>query len=41
MNIAKLHEAIARAIPDAEALVYGDRRMTWGETDDCTRRLNA
>ena len=41
MNIAKLHEAIAAAIPDAECLVHGERRMTWGQINDRTRRLAA
>lgn len=41
MNIAELHEAIAAAIPDAECLVFGDRRMTWGQINDRTRRLGA
>lgn len=41
MNIAELHEAIAAAIPDAECLVFGDRRMTWGDITDRSRRLGA
>jgi len=39
LNLAVVHEAIAERIPDAEALVYGDRRFTWRQLTDRTRRL--
>ena len=39
LNLAAIHEAIAARIPDAEALVYRDRRLTWSQLTDRTRRL--
>jgi fatty-acyl-CoA synthase len=39
LDLATLHEAIAAAIPDRECLVWRDRRMTWSEVADRTRRL--
>lgn len=39
LDLATLHEAIAAAIPDRECLVWRDRRMTWRELADRTRRL--
>ncbi len=38
-NLAAVHEAIAAAIPDAECLVYGERRFSWRALTDRTRRL--
>ena len=38
-NIATLHEAIATAVPDRECLVFRDRRFTWGDVTERTRRL--
>ena len=38
-NLAAVHEAIAAAVPDHECLVYGERRLTWRELSDRTRRL--
>lgn len=38
-NFADVHEAIASAIPDREALVFRDRRFTHRELADRTRRL--
>jgi acyl-CoA synthetase (AMP-forming)/AMP-acid ligase II len=32
-NFADVWEAIAEQIPDAPALVHGDRRVTWTELD--------
>ncbi|HEY7948887.1 MAG TPA: acyl-CoA synthetase [Acidimicrobiales bacterium] len=32
-NIADVWEAVADTIPDAPALVHGERRVTWGEFD--------
>ena len=39
MNLARVHEAIAEAIPDRECIVFRDRRLTWREVTDRTRRL--
>jgi len=38
-NLAVIHEAIAAAIPDRECLVFRDRRLSWREVNDRTRRL--
>jgi len=40
-NLAAIHEAIAAAIPDRECLVFRDRRFTWSQLTDRTRRLAA
>ncbi len=40
-NWADLFEAIAALDPDAEAIVQGDRRMTWGDFDDRAARAAA
>ncbi|MEL6893948.1 MAG: AMP-binding protein, partial [Actinomycetota bacterium] len=37
--LAAVHEAIAATRPDEECLVYGDRRFTWAEVTERTRRL--
>ena len=39
LNLATAHEAIAAAIPDRECIVFRDRRLTWAEVTDRTRRL--
>jgi len=39
LNLAAVHEAIATAVPDRECLVYRERRLTWAEVTDRTRRL--
>lgn len=41
LNLATIHEAVAAAIPDRECLVWGDRRFTWAQMTDRTRRLAA
>ena len=41
LNLAAIHEAIAAAIPDEECLVFRDRRLTWRQVQDRTRRLAA
>ena len=41
LNLAALHEAIAAAVPDRECLVWRDRRLTWDQVTDRTRRLAA
>ena len=39
LNLAILHEAIAAAIPERECIVFRDRRLTWNQVTDRTRRL--
>ncbi len=39
VNVGDVHEAIAAVMPDREALVFGDRRFTWAQLTDRTRRL--
>ncbi|MFN8641600.1 MAG: acyl-CoA synthetase [Candidatus Binatia bacterium] len=38
-NLAEISEAIAAAIPDRDCLVFRERRFTWGQFNDRTRRL--
>ena len=38
-SVAELHEAIAATRPDAECLVFRDRRLTWADVTERTRRL--
>ena len=38
-DVATVLEAIAARQPDAECLVAGDRRLTWADVTDRTRRL--
>ena len=38
-NLAVIHEAIASAVPDRECLVFRERRLTWEQVTDRTRRL--
>lgn len=38
-NMAAVHEAIAAAVPDREALVFRDRRYTYAQMADRTRRF--
>jgi acyl-CoA synthetase (AMP-forming)/AMP-acid ligase II len=38
-NLADLWEAVADAIPEREALVYGERRLTYAATDERANRL--
>jgi fatty-acyl-CoA synthase len=38
-NLAAIHEAIAAELPEQECLVYGERRFSWAEVTDRTRRL--
>jgi len=38
-NLARIHEAVAEVLPDRECLVFRDRRITWREMTDRTRRL--
>ena len=39
MNLAQLHEALAEPLAEEECIVYGDRRLTWAQVTDRTRRL--
>ena len=38
-NLATVSEVVAAAVPDREALVFGDRRITFGQLAERTRRL--
>ena len=38
-NMAEVHEAIAAAIPDREAIVFRDRRLTFADLNERSRRL--
>ena len=38
-NLADLWEAVADAIPEREALVCGERRLTYAETEERANRL--
>ncbi len=39
LNLAFLHEAIAAAVPGRDCLVFRDRRLSWADVTDRTRRL--
>jgi acyl-CoA synthetase (AMP-forming)/AMP-acid ligase II len=41
LNLAALHEAIAAVVPDRECIVWRDRRLSWADVTDRTRRLAA
>jgi fatty-acyl-CoA synthase len=38
-NLAQVHEAVSAAIPERECIVWRDRRLTYGDITDRTRRL--
>jgi fatty-acyl-CoA synthase len=40
-NLAAIHEAIAAELEERECLVFGERRFSWAEVTDRTRRLAA
>ena len=40
-NIGEVHERVSAAIPDRDALVWGDRRWTYAQMTDRSRRLAA
>lgn len=40
-NLATVSEVVAEAVPDREALIFGDVRLTFGQLADRTRRLAA
>ena len=39
ISLPEIHEAIAATRPDQECLVFRDRRLTWADVTDRTRRL--
>jgi fatty-acyl-CoA synthase len=39
MNLARIHEAIAQAVPDRDCIVFRGRSFSWREVTDRTRRL--
>ncbi len=39
ISVAELHEAIAALQPDKECLIFRDRRLTWADVTERTRRL--
>jgi fatty-acyl-CoA synthase len=39
LNLAVIHEAIAAKVPERECLVFRDRRLSWADVTDRTRRL--
>ena len=39
MNLARVHEAIAAAIPERECIVFRERRHSWARTTERSRRL--
>ncbi len=39
MNLGRIHEAIADAIPDRDCIVFRGRRFSWREVQDRTRRF--
>jgi 3-oxocholest-4-en-26-oate---CoA ligase len=39
VNLGAVHEAIAAATPDREALVFGEVRLTWADVAERSRRL--
>ncbi|QKG22639.1 AMP-binding protein [Actinomadura verrucosospora] len=39
LDLATLHEAVAAAVPGREALVWRDRRLSWSDVAERTRRL--
>jgi fatty-acyl-CoA synthase len=41
LNLAAVHEAIAATIPERECIVWRDRRLTWAEVTDRSRRVAA
>ena len=39
LSIAEIHEAIAATRPDDECLIFRDKRFTWADITNRTRRL--
>ena len=40
-NLAAIHEAVAASVPDRDCLLFRDRRLSWSQITDRTRRLAA
>ncbi|MCZ6462724.1 MAG: AMP-binding protein, partial [Proteobacteria bacterium] len=38
-NLAHVHEALASVIPDRECLIFRDRRFSWSQVTERSRRL--
>ncbi len=38
-SIAALHEAVAQVAPERECIIWRDRRLSWGDVTERTRRL--
>ena len=38
-NLGQVHETVSAAIPDRECIVWGDRRLTYAQVTDRSRRL--
>ena len=38
-TVGEIHEAIAKTRPDEDCLVFRDRRLSWQEVTERTRRL--
>jgi fatty-acyl-CoA synthase len=38
-NLAQVHEAVSAAVPDRECIVWRDRRLTFAQVTDRSRRL--
>ena len=38
-NLAQVHDAVAAAVPDRECVVWGDRRLTYAQVAERSRRL--
>ncbi|HEX5065053.1 MAG TPA: acyl-CoA synthetase [Myxococcota bacterium] len=41
LNLAAIHEAIAQRVPDRECIVFRDRRLTWRDVTERSRRLGS
>ena len=39
MNLAQLHEALAAQLTQRDCIVYGDKRFSWEQVTDRSRRL--
>jgi fatty-acyl-CoA synthase len=39
LNLAQVHEGLAAAFPERECIVFRDRRLTWSQVNERTRRL--
>jgi len=39
LNLAVIHEAIAEVVPERECMIHRDRRLSWAQVTDRSRRL--